>query len=174
MNIVLIGYRGAGKSHVGKLVAGELNMPYISSDDMVVLKAGMSIQEIVAKFGWNHFRDIESKVIQELSLQERSLIDTGGGVVERAENMAALKEKGVVFWLKASVETTVARIKGDQERPSLIAGKSLNEEVSEMLKRRVPLYKAYADYEIDTDNAEPDEIARKLIVCFEKGLNSSK
>jgi shikimate kinase len=93
MNIVLIGYRGTGKSVVGKLVAEALGMKCISIDARIVEKAGMSIPDIVEKYGWTVFRDMESEVARELANVDNIVIDSGGGVIERPENIDTLLVK---------------------------------------------------------------------------------
>lgn len=168
MNIVLIGYRGTGKSHVGRLLADKLLFPYVSIDKAIVLRAGMSVPEIVELFGWPGFRDRESLEIREISVWDSIVIDSGGGVIERPENIELLRENGLVVWLKASVPTIVRRIEGGVDRPALTAGKSFTEEVSEVLERRTPLYRSAAMHEIDTDTLEPEEIAAQIIQLWQK------
>lgn len=168
MNIVLIGYRGTGKSHVGRLLAEKLSFPYVSIDKAIVSRAGMSITEIVSQFGWQGFRDRESLEVREISVWDSIVIDTGGGVVERPENIEALRENGFLIWLKASVATIVSRIEGGSDRPALTAGKSFTEEVAEVLARRTPLYRNAAKHEIDTDGLAPEEIADQIVMLWQK------
>jgi shikimate kinase len=163
MNIVLIGYRGTGKSVVGRLLAGRLGMQYIGMDAAIVERAGMPIPEIVEKHGWPGFRDLESAEARDLAGLDHLILDTGGGIIERPENIDALRKSALIFWLKARVETIVARIQGDNQRPALTAGKTFTEEVAEVLERRVPKYKSAAHYEIDTDDLTPDQIADRII-----------
>ena len=160
MNIVLIGYRGTGKSEVGKLLAMRLRMPYIGMDAAIVAKAGMPIPEIVDKFGWTKFRDLESEEARELAGKDNLIIDTGGGVIERGENIEALQRNACIFWLKAAVSTIVSRIEGGAERPALTSGKTFTEEVAEVLERRMPKYESAAHYAIDTDALTPGQVAR--------------
>ncbi len=163
MNIALIGYRGTGKSVVGSLLAERLGLRYIGLDDKIVEKAGLSIPEIVAKHGWPAFRDLESEVVREVAQLDAMVIDTGGGVIEREENIAALRANARIIWLKASVETIVARIQSDTQRPSLTGGKSFTDEVAEVLARRNPLYASAAHHAIDTDRLTPEQVAEKII-----------
>ncbi|HUV78431.1 MAG TPA: shikimate kinase [Desulfobacterales bacterium] len=169
MNIVLIGYRGTGKSVVGELLALHLGMPCIGMDAKIVDRAGMSIPDIVERFGWTEFRDIESEMIFELSGLDNIIIDTGGGVIERPENIEALKRNSRIFWLRASVDTIVRRIQADSQRPALTTGKTFTEEVAEVLDQRIPKYKRAAQYEIDTDALTPEQVAERIIEIFEKG-----
>lgn len=163
MNIVLIGYRGTGKSEVGKILAQRLGMEYVSMDARIIEKAGMSVPEIVEKHGWPGFRGLETEVAREYAAQDNLVIDTGGGVIERPENIEALSANGKIFWLKASVPTIVSRIQGDTERPSLTGQKSFTDEVAEVLERRTPIYKSSAHHEIDTDPLTPEEVAEQIV-----------
>jgi shikimate kinase len=167
MNIVLIGYRGTGKSVVGKLVSERLGMKCISMDATIVEKAGRSIPEIVEEHGWTTFRDMESEVAVELAGRDNILIDTGGGVIERPENVEVLQKNSLVFWLKASTEVIVSRIQTDTQRPSL-TGKSFTEEVAEVLEQRTPKYMHATQYEIDTDRLTPTQVADKIFEVWEQ------
>ena len=166
MNIVLIGYRGTGKTVVGELLAERLGMTYMGMDAQIVKKAGMPIPEIVEKSGWPGFRDLESEVARELAGLDHLIIDTGGGVIERPENIEALKTNALIFWLKASVDAIVSRIQTDTQRPALTTGKTFTEEVAEVLEQRTPKYKNAAHHEIDTDPLTPEQVAEKIIrIC---------
>jgi shikimate kinase len=162
MNIVLIGYRGTGKSEVGALLGRQLQMPCINMDANIVKRAGMSIPEIVEKFGWPKFRDLESDEARDLSTRDDIIIDTGGGIIERAENIEALGKNARIFWLKASVDVIVSRIQGDTQRPSL-TDRSFTDEVAEVLARRTAKYRDAAHYEIETDAISPERVAEKVI-----------
>jgi shikimate kinase len=163
MNIVLIGYRGTGKSVVGEILARRLNMDYVGMDAAIVERAGMSIPQFVEKSGWPGFRDLETQVALDLAGRDNLIVDTGGGVIERPENIPALEKNGCVFWLKASVDTIVRRIQGDDQRPALTEGKSFTEEVAEVLEKRVSKYQAAARHTIGTDALTPEQVADEVI-----------
>jgi shikimate kinase len=166
MNIVLIGYRGTGKSEVGQRLAGRLGRRLVGMDAEIVRQAGMSIPAIVEKHGWKHFRDLETEQARKLAGQDGLVIDCGGGVIERSENVAILQQNARVFWLQAKVATIVGRIQGDTERPALVAGKTFTEEVAEVLERRTPLYRNAAHHEINTDALTPDQVADVIGALF--------
>jgi shikimate kinase len=168
MNIVLIGYRGTGKSVIGRLLSRRLAMPYIGMDEEIVRRAGMPVPEIVASEGWPGFRDRESALARELAERDNIIIDTGGGVIERSENIVALQKNGCIIWLRANVSTIVSRIQDDTQRPSLVAGKTFTEEVAEVLERRTPLYQAASRYEIETDPHTPEQIVARIVAIWEK------
>lgn len=163
MNIILIGYRGTGKSVVGKIIAEKLNMTYIGMDSNIVKTAGMSIPQIVKTFGWTKFRDLETQETMKIQHMDNLVIDTGGGVIEREENREVLKNSGRVFWLTASVDTIVDRIQDDTQRPALVDGKTFTEEVAQVLESRISKYKAACEFEIHTDTLSPEQIADQII-----------
>ena len=163
MNVVLIGYRGTGKSTVGKLVAARLGRPIVSTDQEIVRRAGSAIPDIVAAHGWDYFRDLESQVCQELAGRDNLVIDTGGGAILRQKNVDVLKSNGRLIWLTASVETIAARIGRDAQRPSLTGTKSHVEEIREVLSERVPKYQAAADFSVATDDHSIDDLATTIL-----------
>jgi len=163
MNVVLIGYRGTGKSTVGKVVAARLGRPIVSTDKEIVRRAGSSILDIVSAHGWDYFRDLESAVCMELAGHDNLVIDTGGGAILRQQNVEVFKRKGRLVWLTASVETIAARIGTDTQRPSLTGTKSHIEEIREVLTERMSKYHAAADLTVVTDNRSIDEVATTIL-----------
>lgn len=160
-HLVLIGYRGTGKSTVATLLGECLGRPVARLDEEIARRAGRSIPEIVAEKGWEHFRDLESAALATAIAGADAIIDAGGGAVLRPENAALLAKNGFCIWLKADVETIAARIGGDANRPSL-TGKGLVEEIAEVLAAREPLYRAAADLVLSTDGRTPEEIAAAI------------
>ena len=134
MNIVLIGYRGAGKSAVGRVLAHRLRRELVSTDAEVVKRAGRPIPDIVEHQGWEHFRDLESLVCRDLAGRDNLIIDTGGGAILRPQNVEVLKQNGRFWWLTAGVDTLAGRIKHDSQRPSLTGSRSFVEEIAEVLQ----------------------------------------
>ena len=163
MNLILIGYRGTGKSTVGQILARRLGRELVSTDAEVVRLANRPIPEIVKEHGWEHFRELESQVCRDLASKDGLIIDTGGGAILRPENVASLKANGVVFWLKAEVNTIAARIGEDTNRPSLTGTKSFIEEIEDVLKERAPKYRAAADHTIATDQRSPKEVVEAIL-----------
>jgi shikimate kinase len=169
MNLVLIGYRGTGKSVIARRLARILGRPVVSLDNEIVRLAGKPIPDLVGERGWGPFRDLEEQVCRRFGAQDGQILDCGGGVVEREANVAALREHGCVFWLKATPASIVARIGRHSNRPSLTGAKSFTEEITEVLQRRTPLYQAMAHEEIDTDGRSPDDIAAEIAQRWRSG-----
>ncbi|MCR4280819.1 MAG: 3-phosphoshikimate 1-carboxyvinyltransferase, partial [Candidatus Kaiserbacteria bacterium] len=158
-NIVLIGMRGGGKTTVGRLLAGTLKREFVELDELVEKQAGMSIPEIVEKHGWEYFRDMESEIVQKVSSKHGAVISTGGGVIIRPENMAALKENGYLIFLSTPVEILASRIEHDLNRPSLTGASSPEKEIATVLAERKKLYEAVADVVLKAGNLTPTEKA---------------
>lgn len=162
MNIVLIGFRGTGKTTVGKKLAKKLKMKYVSTDKQIEKKTAMSIKKIVKKFGWKKFRAVESKVVEDISKKDNLIVDCGGGVILKKENVKNLKKNGVLILLTADVETIKKRIKKSRTRPPLKGYNFLNE-IKDVLTERRKKYKAAADHTINTSNLGIDEVTKKII-----------
>jgi shikimate kinase len=163
MNIVLIGYRGTGKSTIGRLLAVRLGRELVSTDAEIVERAQRTIPEIVTQEGWEYFRNLESDICRELGVRDRLMVDTGGGAILREQNVEALKRNGVLFWLTASVETIVKRIGRDNQRPSLTGTKSFVDEIRDVLQERTPKYQSAADHIIATDDRSIDQVVEHVL-----------
>jgi shikimate kinase len=166
MNLVLIGYRGTGKSSVASLLGERLGRPVVSLDQRLVVRAGRPIRAFVAERGWLAFRDLEQELCAEHARQDRLVLDCGGGIVEREANVRALRSNGRVVWLKAEIPTIVERIQHGTERPSLTGTGSFVDEVAEVLGRRTPLYREAADLAVATDGRGVPEIAGEIADWF--------
>ena len=160
---MLIGYRGTGKSTVSKILSERLGMEVVSTDELIIERAGKRIPEIVESSGWDYFRDLESEVVREVASRKNLIIDAGGGVIIRPQNVEHLRRTGTIFWLTAAVSVIAERIQGDTERPSLTGKKSFTQEISEVLQEREPLYRAAARHIVNTDRRSPQEIAEHII-----------
>ncbi len=162
MNIALIGYRGSGKSAVGKLLAARLGMAFCDTDELIVAQAGKTIREIFAVGGEVAFRTLERDAVAQAAAQDNTVIAAGGGVVLDPANVAALKRNAKIVWLSAPAEVLYQRITADitsqHTRPNLTASGGL-EEVKRLLALRTPLYQSAADITVDAGNQTPEQLA---------------
>ncbi len=164
MNIVLIGYRGTGKSTIARIISQKLNKKLYVLDALISYSAGMSIQKIVAKWGWARFREMETFQIRHVANKaENSIIDCGGGVVLNPNNIDCLKNSGKIILLTAPIEIILKRIRPDSNRPALKDGMSFEEEQKLVLKEREPLYQKAADLVFETTSGSPEEKANQII-----------
>lgn len=164
MNIVLIGYRGAGKSAVARFLSQTLGKKAVSLDEEIKRTSGMSIPKLVEEKGWEYFRDVEQEIVREFCTQDNLIIDCGGGAILRPANVKQLRTNSRVVWLQASVGVIASRIGDSTERPALVKGKTFIEEIAEVLSERSPLYDAAADFAIDTDKLNPEQVAHEIIL----------
>lgn len=166
MNLVLIGFRGTGKTTVGKLLSQLTGMKFIDTDELIEKKAGLSIQEIVSRAGWPAFRQMEKKIIKEIASGDQQIIAAGGGAVLDEENVQALKENSLIIWLKANLQVISARLASDaqtsSQRPTL-TGKGTLAEIEEVLSHREKIYAQIAALEIDTSNLNAEMVAKKIL-----------
>jgi shikimate kinase len=169
--IFLVGYRGSGKTTVGRALAARLGWPFLDADERLEHIAGRSVKEIFAAEGETGFRDRESAVLAEVSELTRHVVATGGGVVLRPGNRNLLRT-GFTSWLTASPETIWERIQTDPttaaRRPNLTAAGGL-EEVRALLAVREPLYREVADFVVDAGSLSPDAAADAILVAWNGG-----
>ena len=167
MNIVLIGYRGTGKSTVARQLALTLGWDWVDADVEIELRAGKSIASIFADEGEGHFRDLESEVLADLIGRASVVIAAGGGAVIREVNRRQLRRCEHVIWLKASPATILKRVAACSttaaRRPNLTTSGG-QAEIVKLLAERTPIYQQCADLEIDTEEKSPAEIADEIIM----------
>lgn len=162
--LFLIGYRGAGKTTVARLVAANLGWAWIDADALLEERAGRTIRQIFADEGEPTFRDRESAILEELSQRKNHVIATGGGVILREANRLFLKQ-GTVIWLKAPADVLWQRLQTDattaERRPALAQGGLA--EIEELLRVRTPLYESCQDFTVDAAKLTPGEIADAIV-----------
>lgn len=153
-NIFFVGLRGSGKTTLGKAVAEKLHLPFVDMDAMIQKDAGQNIAEIVAAQGWDAFRSLEETCLADICASHGQVIATGGGVVLSEANRKLLKEHGQVIYLMGDPPLLAGRVRQDQksdaQRPSLTEG-SIEEEMSNLLWEREPLYMMVANHVLQAD-----------------------
>ena len=164
LNIYLIGMMGTGKTTVGKLLAKELNYRFFDTDELIEAVAGKTIPEIFAEEGEENFRDLESKVLNEVSAYIRSAIATGGGIIQRPMNWSYLHQ-GLIIWLDTDLNIIQERLETDGSRP-------LASKLESLWSVRRPLY-AQADLHIKVENGQtPEEVVNQIIELIPSVINS--
>ena len=161
-SIVLIGFMGTGKSETGRELARTLAWPYLDTDLMVEEALGCPIPQIFAQFGEARFRDEETAALQSIQPKTRSIIVAGGGAVLRAENVARMRQLGMVVCLTADLSTLELRLAGRSDRP-LLPIENRSEMIRKLSREREAYYRKAADFTFDTSRLSPSEVAELIL-----------
>jgi shikimate kinase len=160
MNIVLTGFMGTGKSEVGQQLAQDLHLPFFDIDTLIVKQTGKAVADIFSSQGEAAFRQLESRVIEKVSQNDRCVISTGGGALIAEKNREILERNGLLVCLTAKMSTLQERLRKDTGRP-LLAGENLAERLEQLLKDRQALYDQ-CRFQIATDGKTISEVARDI------------
>ncbi|HEX8077262.1 MAG TPA: shikimate kinase [Chthoniobacterales bacterium] len=175
--IVLIGFMGAGKSSVGRTLARMTGLARFDTDEMVAARFGLGIPEIFATHGEQKFRDAETEALREIAGKGTAIVVTGGGIVLRPENVALLRQLGLIIYLSADEETLFGRISRRPTRP-LLQTEDPRATLRELLTVRLPIYREAADAEVDTAGLGHEEVARSILEKIEEhdrdGINGER
>ena len=156
-NIFLIGMMGSGKSQTGPVLAKMINYAFVDTDDVIEKASKQSISSIFEKDGEKVFRDVEKKVLKEISQHHSLVIATGGGLVTLPENWGILHQ-GIVIWLDLDLRRSINRLESDQKRRPLLLGDNLAENFSQIYESRKPIY-LESDLRIEVEDQSPYEVA---------------
>ncbi|UXZ54731.1 shikimate kinase AroK [Halomonas sp. 7T] len=161
-NLFLIGPMGAGKSTIGRLLAGELSRPFYDSDHAIQDRCGADIPWIFDVEGEPGFRQRELQMIDELTQLPGVVVATGGGAVLREENRRALRERGTVVYLMTTVDQQLKRTAKDRNRP-LLQCANREQVLNDMFAARDPLYRATSDITVRTDRRSPRAVVNEIL-----------
>ena len=159
-NIFLIGMMGSGKSQTGPVLAKMINYAFVDTDDVIEKASKQSISSIFEKDGEKVFRDVEKKVLKEISQHHSLVIATGGGLVTLPENWGILHQ-GIVIWLDLDLRRSIKRLESDQKRRPLLLGDNLAENFSQIYESRKPIY-LESDLRIEVEDQAPHEVATMI------------
>jgi 3-dehydroquinate synthase len=162
--IFLYGPSGSGKSTVGKILAQQMGLSFVDLDALIEEQAGMPIPQIMGEQGEPAFRDKESSALQQVVESETSLVALGGGALLREGNRAMAEAAGMVVFLQASVDTLVARLSADYNRP-LLAGGDIRERLTGLLERRKEHYASFPT-RFDSNALTPAQIAWQIQIAL--------
>lgn len=166
--IVLVGLMGAGKSCIGRRLAQVLDVPFVDADTEIEKAAGLSINEIFAKYGEPSFRDGERRVMTRLLQDRPSVLAAGGGAFMDPETRQLIKQGAVSVWLRADLDTLAGRTKGRSHRPLLNQGDP-RETLAQLMEKRYPVY-AEADIAVDTGPDNPNVTTTAVLQALERHL----
>lgn len=161
--VFLVGFMGAGKTTVGKVLAPRLNYEFVDLDEVIEKRMGMSVQAIFAQLGEAEFRRIESEVLETCREMSRTVVALGGGAYVAASNRELMRDIGTTIWLDCPLEVCLSRTGDDPSRPVL----GSKPEMRALLDRRRSAY-VMADHIVAVGTATPEEVASeiwKLVRC---------
>ena len=165
VRIALIGFRATGKSTVGRILAGLLEFSFVDMDERLVAGFGESIEAYVKRCGWPAFRQAEAELLTTLRDPDRQVVAGGGGLVLAPANRALLRRHFQVVWLDAGAATVLDRLHRDPRtgafRPAL-TDLAPDAEVEALLREREPLYRQTAHLRVDTQQSDPEQLARRI------------
>jgi shikimate kinase len=165
-HIFLVGFMGAGKTTVARLLAARLDRPCVDVDEIIEAAAGRSVREIFEDEGELAFRGLESEALLSLETAQPSVVACGGGIVVRDENRSVLKRLGCVVYLRVSAGETLARVGADGTRP-LLSGPGGVLAATSLLEARESLYAAVADISVDTVGLSAEQVADQVASAIE-------
>ena len=159
--VVLIGLPGVGKTRVGRLLAQRIDWTFADIDHEIEQASGLSVARLVADRGWAHFRDLERETLARFLVRSGTVIAAGGGVVELAENRAAIRRHGRAVWLRADQALLSQRLRDAESDRPLLAGDAVRR-LGELARDREPLYAEVAIHSLDIGAMTPDVVAERL------------
>ncbi|MEO1489758.1 MAG: shikimate kinase [Pseudomonadota bacterium] len=166
--VVLVGLMGAGKSTVGKRLAGLLERSFVDADDAIEEAAQRSIPEIFEEFGEEYFRAGERRVIARLIEEHSGVIATGGGAFVDDDTRALILERGIAVWIDCDIETLVERTSRRDHRPLLKTGDP-RKTLTKLLNERRPHY-SQAHLRVESENAPHADTAKSIIAAIGEWL----
>ncbi len=159
-NIFLIGMMGSGKSQTGPALAKMINYAFVDTDDVIEKASKQTISSIFEKDGEKVFRDIEKKVLKEISQHHSLVIATGGGLVTLPENWGILHQ-GIVVWLDLDLKRSLKRLENDKKKRPLLTGNDLATNFSQIYESRKPIY-CESDLRIEVEDQSSNEVATMI------------
>ncbi|MGI9644721.1 MAG: shikimate kinase [Ilumatobacteraceae bacterium] len=162
-HIVLVGMMGAGKSSVGRLLAGHLDRPLFDSDEMIEARTGSTVREIWLEVGEPAYRRLETEVLaQALASKEPCVVAAAGGVVLSAENRRSLADSSAhVVWLVADVDLLIERVRSGGHRPLLDDDPEAT--LRKMYDDREAWYREVSDVIVSVDGRSLNDVAHAVL-----------
>lgn len=159
-NLILIGFMGAGKTTVGKLLAREKEMLFVDTDERIVSEQGREIPDLFSEKGEEYFRDLETDLLERmLEDTDQAVISVGGGMPVRERNRKLLRSLGLVVYLSATRQTILERVKNDGSRP-MLSGGDLERKVEQLMREREALYRQTAHIDVRTDGRSVRQVLK--------------
>lgn len=159
--MILVGFMGAGKTTIGRLLAKSLGLSFIDLDTVISDEHRQSIPELFKERGEAGFRQLELEMLTKY-LKEPVVLSTGGGCVETAAVRELLKEEAQVVFLDASFDLLYGRIADDPLGSRPIVKENSRQQLEARYQQRLPFYQEVADIKFETDGLTPWQIVTVL------------
>lgn len=169
-SVVFVGLMGAGKTAIGRKVAGALGLPFTDSDQEIESVSRMSIPELFERYGEAEFRSLEQRVIFRVLESGPQILSTGGGAFMNEQTRAAIAGQGISVWLKAELDVLMERVSKKQNRP-LLKNADPRAVLEKLMIERYPLY-ALADVTVPTRDERKEVIAAEVIEALDRHLGT--
>jgi len=170
-SVVLVGLMGAGKTTIGRRLADKLGMKFVDADSEIELAAGMSVPDIFAQFGEQHFREGEQRVIARLLAGPQIVLATGGGAFMHEETRLVIGNSAISVWLRADLDLLLKRVRRRKTRPLLNAGDPAAI-MRDLMEQRYPVYEE-ADIIVDSLDVPHHKIVNNVISALAKHLRGT-
>src|SRR5664280_1125274 len=164
--LYIVGFMGAGKSTVGRILSQMLDRPFCDLDKEIEITAGRGIDEIFESMGEEGFRDLEFEVLERVCGHADAVVACGGGIVTEERSVERLRATGDVVYLMVTADEALARVSSELHGRPLLSGPS-PAGAAALLGLRERLYEAVADFSIDTVDKTPDEVAKRIMEWLE-------
>lgn len=171
-SIVFVGLMGAGKTAIGRRVAGELALPFMDSDQEIEAASRMTIPELFERYGETEFRALEQRVIARVLEAGPQVLSTGGGAFMNVQTREVIAAHGISVWLKADIDVLMERVSKKQNRP-LLKTADPRATMEKLIAERYPVY-ATADVTVFTRDERKEVIAAEVIEALAARLAASQ
>jgi shikimate kinase len=168
-NIVLIGFMGSGKTSLGIRLSYKLQLSVEDTDKIIESREKKKISEIFAEKGESYFRKLETELLYEIRDKKcRKIYSLGGGTPVILQNQSLICQCGTVIYLSAKPETIYERLKHDTTRP-LLQCDDPKAKIASLIETRDPIYRRCADYVIEVDGKDQNQILDEILNCLGEG-----
>lgn len=172
--VILMGFKGCGKTTVGACLAEALGVPFVDTDRLVeeIFRGrtgeSLSCREIFRQRGEGYFRELEREVLEQACRPGEAVIALGGGAIEQPDLLARLRQKGLLVYLQVGADELFRRIES-QGLPPFLSPRDPRGSFEELLRRRSPGYEEWADVTVSNDGRAVSEVAAEIARHVRRG-----
>ncbi|SCK02280.1 Shikimate kinase [uncultured Eubacterium sp.] len=158
-NVILVGMPACGKSTVGVVLAKTMNKGFVDTDILIQQAESRTLQEIIDQEGNDYFHHVEERVLLDFD-GENYVVATGGSAIYFDRAMDKFKEKGVVVYIKVTLDTILERLNNIKSRGVTL---EKGQTIADLYEQRIPLYQKHADMVVEADGLSVEEVVEKIV-----------